>query len=796
MADSTHTMHNGALTWWYRQPASRYWDGLPLGTGRLAGMIHGPPSDEQVTINDETLWSGGPYNPVVRDGRDTVARLRGLVLSGQYHAADDEAMKLVGRPAAVQQYQAMCALHLVCGHKPDDGSYRRELDMRRGLVRTTYRIGPVSFLREAFASYTDQVIVIRLQADLPGRLSLKLVMKTLQPVTLCESEAPDGHSGQIRLSGRATAVSRTGQRSYEEVIPAAVTWSALLSASCRGGSVQAMREADGTACLQVMAADDVVLVLGGATNVVSWQDVSANAEQRCRDWVSKACARTYDALKQRHLDDYIPLFSRFSLRLDQPEPPVLDTAERLVRLRQGQTDLHLLVQYVQYARYLLLAAARPGTLAYNNHNIWLDNLEGKWRGRWTLNINLQACYWPVDLTGLPECMDSLLGFVRQLAVSGQRTARTAYGLDGWCAHHGTDVWMNTAPQDVAPWHAIFPTAGAWLCHQLFDHYLFTQDKAFLKILYPLMRGAARFCQGLLIEIPGTGYLAPCPSTSPENRFVSPQDGRPAAVSAGSSIDVQIIRSLFRDCLKAQMALDCDAAFGNELLGLLDRLPPHQIGRNGQLQEWLTDFTECPDEVTHRHLSHLYALYPDDDLTCDSPPALLQAARSAIRRRGRSSLGWSAAWQVNLLARLGEGDSAWQLLEQAIAAVSLHPSCQDSAVTPSFEGNQAIQGLAAGVAEMLVQSHGGVIRLLPALPAAWRSGSVTGLQARGKVMVDLDWSDATLSHARLLASQDGAIQLQTNRPVTITCAGQILDLAPTGQYRYLLTVQAGQVIELA
>lgn len=756
------------MAWWYDAPPAKYWEGLPVGTGRFAAMIHGTPAHELITFNDETLWSGSPYNPNDPEAPASLEKTRALIAAKRYRAADEMAMRLVGRPRYTQQYQAMGTLHLEFAGHDDAADYRRELDMDEAVVSIGYELNGVSYSREILASYPDQVVAVRLTASRPGAIGFTAWLAS--PQLSARSVLEDG---ELVMSGQATDVhsAKNGAVPYKPFIPSRVQWQSRLRIVPEGGTVTPVRLPAGgeaVAGLRVERADAVTLVLAGATNVIRWNDISGDEAARTRAYL-RAAERPYSELRRRHLADYAPRFGRFRLHLGGTAAARTPTTRRLEVLRSGRPDPLFVAQYVQYARYLLLAAAREGTLAFNNHNIWLDNLEGRWEGRWTLNINLQEAYWPVESTGLPELNASLLDFTRQLAEAGARTAREHFGFRGWTAAHGADIWMHTPPQGRETRYAIFPTAGVWLMQQLFDHYEYNPDPEYLKTIYPLLKGAALFSLDLLVRDPETGWLVTSPSASPENAFLSPEDGRAAGVSMGAAIDTQLIRDLFRNVISASAVLDVDAAFRNELATTLDRLAPHQIGRHGQLQEWLYDFEE--EDPTHRHLSHLVAAYPDDDITPLRTPELAKAVERVLERRGEGRLGWSGAWKINLWARLGRAGRAYDILARMLTDVSIHEHEDDSRITPSFEGNQGIQGVAAGVVEMLVQSHEGEIKLLPALPEAWPTGYVTGVRARDGVTLDVRWDRGALAAAELRATRATPLRLRVGAPVEIVSEGR-------------------------
>jgi alpha-L-fucosidase 2 len=457
-------------------------------------------------------------------------------------------------------------------------------------------------------------------------------------------------------------------------------------------------------------------------------------------------------------------------------------------IRKGANNPAYEARYFQYGRYLMLAGARENTLAFNNHNMWLNDTDGRWRGRWTLNINIQECYWPVENTNLPCVNESLLLFVEQLAQAGARTAKEVYGFKGWCAHHGTDVWFNTAPTDGNPLHATYPVSGAWLMQQLYDHYLYHPDQEYLQRIYPLLKGATEFGLDLLVKDPVTGYMASCPASSPENTFID-DDGNPVSISIGSSGDTQILRNLLRNYVQAAGILNVDADLGQRAAEALAQLPPHQIGSFGQLQEWIYDFKE--KEVTHRHLSHLFAAYPDDDITIRRTPELAEAVRVVLQRRGDINMGWSGAWKINQHARLEEPEAAYSILHKMQTDISIHPQEEDSQVTPSFEGNQAIQGITAGITEMLMQSHSSEISLLPALPAQWPTGAVEGLRARGGFDVDIAWANGLLSKAVIKANYDRPCSLRTKNPVSVFSKGKPVEVADLGDNLIRFDAKAGE-----
>jgi alpha-L-fucosidase 2 len=763
VAQSKKTVTN-EMCWWYDTPATKYWEGLPIATGRFAAMIGGKTAKEDIVFNDETLWSGGPYDPNNKNGPQILANVRKLILERNYGKANEEAMELNSRPPNVQHYQPMGILTISFNNDQPNAvdHYKRKLSMDSAVVTITYRENGVNYKREIFASYPDQVIAIHLTADKPGSINLTTGLSSLQP------------SAQTKIIKGDLVMNGTNG--------AALKWSARLKPIVDGGSVT---YGD---FIKIDKANSVTLLLAGATSWKSWKDVSADEKARCNKYMTEAATHKYNELKQRHLQDYMPLFAGCKLDLGGSAAGMLTTTRRMEHLKAGEADPLYMAQYFQYGRYLLLAGAREGTLAFNNHNMWLDNREGRWQGRWTLNINIQECYWPVESTNLARLNQSLLFFTQQLAQAGRRTAKELYNCRGWVAHHGTDVWFNTAPTDRNYEASIWPMGGAWLMQQLYDHYQYDLDKKYLERIYPLLKGSAEFFLDYLMTDPATGYLVTCPSTSPENNFIT-EDGKIGAVTMGSTMDNELLRNLFGHTIAAEKILGKDDDLCRQLQSAYKKLPPLKIGKFGQLQEWMEDVKE--KDTAHRHISHLFASYPDDAITLRTTPELAQAVKVVLQRRGDINKGWSGAWKINQHARLEEPEAAYKILIPMLADVSIHPRAEDSRITPSFEGNQGIQGVTAGIAEMLMQSHSGEISLLPALPAEWPKGSVTGLRGRGSYTVDIQWDNQQLSNATLISRTTQTCRLRTRTAVGIFLNGKAIPAKQVEKNVYVFRVIAGE-----
>jgi alpha-L-fucosidase 2 len=694
------------------------------------------------------------------------------------------------------------------GHDPAKAKgYQRSLDMENALANVDYEIDGVNYSRRVFASYPDQVIVIRLTADQKGKINLSGWFTSLQPSALSHAA-----NNEIVMSGTTIAeyvknnprkaiaitpeymeyVKEKNRKDPYRLLPPQMKWQSKVKILHEGGTLTAAGDK-----LILKDANSATLILAGATNWAAWNDVSADEKKRCDETISKAAKKSYKQLLKRHLDDYCPLFAACKINLGADPDPAATTTQDMEAIRKGAINPGYEARYFQYGRYLLLAAAREKTLAFNNHNMWLNDLSGRWMGRWTLNINIQECYWPVENTHLPRINESLLYFVEQLSQAGARTAKELYGCRGWCAGLGTDVWFNTAPTDGNPRWSLFPVSGAWLMQQLYDHYLYDPNPEYLRRIYPLLKGSVEFIHDYVVKDPVTGYLLTCPSLSPENEFFD-ENGKIASISLGSSIENQIIRNLLRNFVEASKVLNTDNAMRNRSAEILEQLPPHQIGSFGQLQEWLYDFKEV--EVTHRHFMHLWAFYPDDDITIRKTPELAEAVKTALIRRGSGitdhNLGWSGAWKISMYARFEEPETAYMYLQRMLAAVSLHPQSEDSSITPSFEGNQGIQGVTAGMTEMLMQSHSNELSLLPALPVQWKNGAVKGLRARGGFDVDIAWADNALTKAVVKAHYNKTCRLRTKTPVKVFSKGKEINIQSLGENFIEFVAKAGTQYEIA
>ncbi|PTB97306.1 hypothetical protein C9994_03480 [Marivirga lumbricoides] len=749
LSASTSFSQKNELKLWYDRPADNWNEALPIGNGRLGAMVFGDPEEEHLQLNEETIWAGEPGNNIPDGFKELLPEVRALIFEGKYKEAESLLMTRVPRFAPSDNnygmpYQSAGDLYIAFPDHQNSKNYRRQLDIKNAIASVSYEVEGVTFKREIISSFTDDVIIIRLSASKPKSISCKIKLTTSHKEQNLTVEGD-----RIRLLATSGDVANKKGK---------VKFNSIVQPVADGGKVITSDET-----IEIQQANSITIYLSIGTNFIAYDSLSGDAESKAKSKLKAAVSQDFYKAKEEHSSYYKKYFDRVSLSFPQSNKNERPTDQRLKEFAKDN-DLSLVSLYFQYGRYLLISSSQPGTQPANLQGVWNDKLSPPWDSKYTVNINTEMNYWPAEVTNLPEMHEPLFSMIEDLSVMGQESAKEMYGARGWNMHHNTDIWRVTGPIDGA-FYGMWPMGGAWLTQHMWQHYLYTGDTAFLEKVYPILKGSTLFYIDVLQEEPKHGWQVITPSMSPENEHPGG-----TSLAAGNTMDNQLVFDVFSNYIKAASILGKDLTFADSVKSALEKLPPMQTGKFGQLQEWMTDWDNPSDK--HRHVSHLYGLYPSNQISPFTHPDLFSAARTSLVQRGDKSTGWSMGWKVNLWARLLDGDRAFKLIEDQLTPASdkengegggTYANLLDAHPPFQIDGNY---GCTSGIAEMLLQSHDGEIFILPALPTQWPAGEVKGLVARGGFIIDINWEKGKVKKVKIVSQLGGNCRIRSGKKLQL------------------------------
>lgn len=758
-----------ATTLWYTNPAQKWEEAIPVGNGRLGGMVFGKHKEERIQLNEETYWSGGPYSTVVKDGNKVLSEIQKLVFEGKYLDAHNLfGRNLMGYPVEQQKYQGLANLHLFFNNQDSVTEYKRWLDLKNGITSVSYKANGINFQRDVFASAPDQVIVVRITADKPGSISFKANLRGVRNQAHSNYATdyfrmdPYGNDGLILTGKSADYMGVEGKLRYE----------ARIKAMPEGGSIKT----DGVNLI-IENANAVTLYFAAATNFINYKDVSGDQHRKVESQISSIKEKRFDAILTAAKADYKSFNDRSSLHLKTNQNSFLPTNERLLKIQKEEDPSMAALSY-NFGRYLMISSSRPGTQPANLQGIWNDDMNPSWDAKYTTNINTEMNYWPVESSNLSECAEPLINMIKDLQDQGSQVARESYGARGWVLHQNTDIWRVAAPMDGPTW-GTFTVGGAWLCTHLWEHYQYTMDKNYLKEAYPMIEGSVQFFMDFLVPHPNGKWLVTNPSTSPEN-FPDGGGNKPyfdevtagfregTTICAGSSIDMQILYDLFGYFSEASKVLGINSPFVEQVKSARNRLVPPQIGSDGSLQEWTEDWRSL--EKNHRHFSHMYGLYPGKVLYEKRTPALIESYKKVLNERGDDGMGFSRAWKMALWARLNDGERANKIYKGYLKDQSCKSLFALCGKAPQVDGTF---GATAAITEMLLQSHDGFIKLLPAIPEEWSSGDFNGVCARGGFELSYSWENKKIFSLKILSKAGEICKIEFTPGMKVSSDGKMV-----------------------